>query len=324
MISFLRYQKFSQLFFLGIFVSSLACYQVCEAAPAVKRLELFDGLGARGEIKAQYGVVDFAGKERLAVIITTPEQTLSVGFSGARVLEWNVDGMQDFVSGGDFDSGGFVTDLLWLPESARRSGDETEGFNIVELENDGREARVVFEAELRKAFPGVRLRKAYCVPATGAGFAVNVELFNSLVDEIPIEIAYWSHNKMSVDRALFVSNGNIINQEADTEVFFLSESYYEKSDDCGPEAAESGSMLAGLAYGEFFPSDSSGLVVNLPEGFAKVFRAVSSCGHEYISSWISEPASLAAGASVSYDFKVRAFPDVSSGSIKKLVSGNEE
>ena len=274
-------------------------------------------LGTVGDITTAYGMAEFGGEERVVLQVRTPEQTLSFGASGGRVFAWDVEGMEPLVAGGTFGTDGLVMDMLWLPSGARWSGDEVAEYTLVECSNDGNEARVVYETALSKGAPGIRLRKAYRVAATGTTLAVEVSFRNERVDAEPAQLAYWSHNVFGESTAHLVSDDLTHETPRGTTTVFPAEGLPEALQ---PEVLMRDKIVEaiGPVYAEYFPERNAGLIFRLPERFMNVYRWChydkQMCGSE----WMSQPLSIGAGGTESLNFSITAVPDATPESLAEM------
>lgn len=275
-------------------------------------------LGTVGEITTGYGVTQFGGEERVTLQVRTPDQTLAFGAGGGRVYAWDVEGMEPFVAGEDFGTDGFVMDMLWLPASARWSGDEVDELTLLECSNDGDRAQVVYEGALDKGAPGIRLRKTYTVEASGSDLGVEVTLRNGRVDQEPARLAYWSHNVLNVERAHFIGEEMTHETERGVTTVLPAEGLPEKlQPDVLMQDRIAGST--GPVYAEYFPRRGSGLVLRLPSNFMNVYRwshyEKAMCGTE----WMSQPLSIPAGNSESLSFSITAVPEATPDALQAAV-----
>ncbi|MFW5869250.1 MAG: hypothetical protein ACOCX2_15600, partial [Armatimonadota bacterium] len=276
-------------------------------------------LGTVGEITTAYGMTQFGGEERVVLQVETPRQTVSFGAGGGRVFAWDVEGMEPFVAGENFGTDGLFMDMLWLPQSARWSGDEVDELTLVECSNDGQRARVVYEGPLDKGAPGIRLRKSYRVAADDTRLGVEVTLRNERVDAEPATLAYWSHNVFSTNQAHFVGAEMTHETEKGTTTILPAEGLPEELE---PEVLMREDIIGetGPVYAEYFPQSESGLVIRLPENFMNVYRwshyAKSMAGSE----WMSQPLSIPAGGAATLSFSMTAAPDATPEALQGAVS----
>ena len=265
-------------------------------------------LGTKGDLTVAYAMTPFGGQERVTLQVKTPTQTIAFGQSGGRVYDWQVRGMAPFVAGDNLGTDGLFMDMLWLPASARWSGDEVAEMTLVSCTNDGREARLTYEGALKKGLPGVRLRKAYRVPAAGSSLGVEVTFRNERVDAEPLKLAYWSHNVLKAETTHFVGTQMTDETARGVTTILTAEGLPAelRRDVFMPERIIG---ATGPVYAEFLPQTKSGLVVRLPDSFMNVYRwshyGKPMCGSE----WMSRPLSLGAGATETLRFSVTAMPD---------------
>jgi hypothetical protein len=279
-------------------------------------------LGTVGEITTEYGTVRFGGEERIVLQVRTPEQTISFGSSGGRVFSWDFEGMQPFVRGENFGTDGLAMDMLWLPASARWSGDEVAEMTLVEVSNDGQQARVVYEGALKKGAPGIRLRKTYQVAATGTTLQVQVNLRNERVDQEPARLAYWSHNVFTVEAPHFIGAEMMHETPKGVTTVFPAEDLPEE---LAPEVLMRDKIVAatGRSYAEYFPGREAGLVVRLPESFMNVYRW---CHYEKLmcgSEWMSQPLSIPAGTAEDLSFSLTAVPEATPEALQEMLGAGE-
>lgn len=276
-------------------------------------------LGTMGEITTAYGMTEFGGEERVVLQVRTPEQTISFGASGGRVYAWDVQGMEAFVAGDTFGTDGLVMDMLWLPASARWSGDEVDELTLVECSNDGREARIVYEGPLDKGAPGISLRKTYRVGASGTTLAVEVALRNERVDEEPAELAYWSHNVFSRGAAHLISPELTHEAGRGVTTVLPAEGLPEQ---LRREVLMPDRIIGtlGPAYAEYFPEDASGLVFRLPDTFMNVYRWTHSRQDVSGSEWMSQPLSIPAGRTEALSFSITAVPEATAESLQEALA----
>jgi hypothetical protein len=280
-------------------------------------------LGTTGDLTIGYAMTRFGGEERVTLQVKTPTQTLAFGPSGGRVYDWAVKGMPPFVAGDNHGTDGFIMDMLWLPSSARWSGDEVEEMTLVGCTNDGREARVVYEGALRKGAPGIGLRKTYRVPAAGSSLGVEVTFHNERVDAAPAKLAYWSHNVLRVAAAHFIGRELFHETPKGATTVLTAEGLPL---DLMPEVVMPQSIIGstGPVYAEYFPQSQSGLIVRLPDNFMNVYRwshyGKPMCGSE----WMSRPLSLGAGASATLRFSLTAVPEATPEKLREALAAPAE
>ncbi|MFO8082196.1 MAG: hypothetical protein R6V07_18095 [Armatimonadota bacterium] len=278
-------------------------------------------LGTVGDITTAYGMTQFGGEERVTLQVRTPEQTLSFGDSGGRVYAWDVEGMESFVAADDFGTDGVAMDMLWLPASARWSGDEVDELTLVECSNDGREARVVYEGAMDKGAPGILLRKTFRVAAEGTTLGVEVTLRNDRVDQEPATLAYWSHNVLSVEQAHLVGSDFVHETERGVTTVLQAEGLPEELE---PEVLMRDKIIGatGPAYAEYLPERNSGLIFRLPDNFMNVYRwshyEKVMCGSE----WMSQPLSIPAGGTSTLSFSITAVPEATPEMLQDAVEAS--
>ncbi len=276
-------------------------------------------LGTVQDITVAYGLTEFGGEERVTLDIRTPTQSISFGPSGGRVYDWAVEGMDKFVGRDGFGTDGMVMDMLWLPASARWSGDETQELTLVECTNDGREARVVYEGRLKTGFPGIRLRKTYRVPATGTSLSVDVSLRNERVDQTPAKLAYWSHSVLDCERTHFIGRELTHETGRGVTTILVADGLPQEMQ---PDVLMPDKVIGatGRAYAEYFPNSQSGLIFRLPASFMNVYRWSATgkpvCGSE----WMSRPLSIPAGTSTALAFSITAVPEATSDSLRAALA----
>ena len=277
-------------------------------------------LGTKGDLTVAYAMTPFGGQERVTLQVKTPTQTIAFGQSGGRVYDWQVQGMAPFVAGDNLGTDGLFMDMLWLPASARWSGDEVAEMTLVSCTNDGREARITYEGALKKGLPGVRLRKAYRVPAAGNSLGVEVTFRNERVDAEPLKLAYWSHNVLKAETTHFVGAQMTDETARGVTTILTAEGLPAelRRDVFMPERIIG---ATGPVYAEFLPQTKSGLVVRLPDSFMNVYRwshyGKPMCGSE----WMSRPLSLGAGATETLRFSVTAMPDATPEKLRAALGG---
>ena len=272
-------------------------------------------LGEVGGIGVTYGLTVFGGEERTVLQVTTANQTLAFGAAGGRVYDWSVKGVGAFVGKGTFGTDGFCMDMLWLPETARWSGDEVQEMTLAHCDNDGREARVVYETPLSHGSPGIRLRKAYCVPARGTSVTVEIELFNERVDQTPATLAYWSHSVLPVARTTFIGDDTVHETGKGLTTIFPARGLPQQHESC-VLMRDRIVGTTGPAYAELLPELGAGLVFRLPDRFMNVYRwsagAKTQCGSE----WMTQPFPIAAGGTERFAYSITVVPEATPESLR--------
>jgi hypothetical protein len=276
-------------------------------------------LGTTGDLTVAYAMTPFGGQERVTLQVKTPTQTIAFGPSGGRVYDWQVKGMAPFVAGDTFGQDGLIMDMLWLPASARWSGDEVAEMTLVGCTNSGREVTVTYEGALKKGLPGVVLRKTYRIPAAAPTLEVEVTFRNERVDAEPVKLAYWSHNVFKMDIAhYFGPQMTHETPKGDTTIWPAEGLPAELR----PEIYMPQNIISttGPVYAEYFPQSKSGLIMRLPENFLNVYRwshyGKPMCGSE----WMSRPLSLGAGASETLRFSLTAVPEATPEKLQAAVA----
>jgi hypothetical protein len=209
-------------------------------------------------------------------------------------------------------------DMLWLPDTARWSGDEIQEMVLTQCENDGTEAKLVFEGTLTKGFPGITLRKTYRIPAGDNRVSVDIDLFNERVDSTPATLAYWGHNVLSVPQTTFINDTLVHETDKGANTIFPRRDLPEdlKAYVLMPE-----SIVAptGPVYAEYFPERQAGLVFRLPDNVMNVYRwsarTKTLCGSE----WMTQPFSVAAGHTARVSFSITAVPDTTPEAMQKRI-----
>lgn len=276
-------------------------------------------IGTVGAIETAYAEVDFAGEQRLAFAVKTPLQTVGFGASGGRIFTWVVEGMPDFVAGESFATDGFTKDLLWLPEAARWSGDETREMNLIRCTNDGQRAEVTFEGEFVSGLPGITIRKTYAIPADSPTIEVEVTLRNELVDETPQGLSYWSHNVLNVGSAQFVGNDGVIGNGGNGTMILPARGISDQDRKHVLMPDKIAGETDGV-YAEYFPASGGGLVFRLPENFLNVYRWSSGHDGRSGSEWMSRPLHIAAGNSETLRFSITAVPDATPATLQAMLA----
>lgn len=275
-------------------------------------------LGNVGDIDVTYGLVPFGGEDRTVLKVVTPEQMIAFGAGGGRIYDWSVEGAGEFVAKKTFGTDGFAMDMLWLPETARWSGDEVQEMSLVQCDNDGREARVVYETPLSNGFPGIRLRKTYRVPAEGTSVTVEIDLFNERVDQTAAILAYWGHNVLPVARTTFVGDDTVHETGKGLTTIFPARDLPE---DLRPYVLMPNRVAGstGTSYAEFLPELRAGLVFSLPPNLMNVYRWSAGTKTQCGSEWMTQPFSIPAGTTRSLAFSITVIAGATQESLRERV-----
>ncbi|MBT7057463.1 MAG: hypothetical protein HN976_20390 [Lentisphaerae bacterium] len=275
-------------------------------------------LGKVDGIDVTYGLVTFGGENRTVLKVVTAEQTIAFGASGGRIYDWSVKGVGEFVAKKTFGTDGFAMDMLWLPETARWSSDEVQEMGLVRCDNDGQEARIVYEMSLSNGFPGIRLRKTYRVSVQSTSVTAEIDLFNERVDQTPATLAYWGHNVLSVARTTFVGDEMLHETGKGLTTIFPVRGLPEK---LKPHVLMHDRIVGetGTTYAEFIPELQAGLVFSLPPDLMNIYRwsarTKTMCGSE----WMPQPFSIPAGTTRSLAFSVTAVAGATPESLRERV-----
>lgn len=272
-------------------------------------------LGKVGDIDIAYDQVQFGGDPKICLRVSTSTQSLCFGDNGGRLYDWTVKGMPTFISGETYTSDGFGMDLLWLPESARFSGDKTQTMRLVKCENNGKEARVVYEGEFKQGLAGVTFQKEYVVPAVGSSMTGIITLKNNRA--MPVTLSYWQHNVLCDPKAFFISGNEPICQKIPTSVFpakNLPEEFNKHIVDPNKIAG-----TTDASYAEYFPETKSGLIFHLPENFLVVYRWCNPVRGKRSSEWMSQPLSLSSGETEILKYSITAVPDTTPDVLRSML-----
>ena len=186
---------------------------------------------------------------------------------------------------------------------------------LAHCDNDGREARVVYETPLSHGSPGIRLRKAYCVPARGTSVTVEIELFNERVDQTPATLAYWSHSVLPVARTTFIGDDTVHETGKGLTTIFPARGLPQQHESC-VLMRDRIVGTTGPAYAELLPELGAGLVFRLPDRFMNVYRwsagAKTQCGSE----WMTQPFPIAAGGTERFAYSITVVPEATPESLR--------
>jgi hypothetical protein len=275
-------------------------------------------LGKVGDIDVTYGLVAFGGEDRTVLKVVTAKQTISFGAGGGRIYDWSVEGVGEFVGKETFGTEGFVMDMLWLPETARWSGDEVQEMSLVQCDNDGQEARVVYEMPLSNGFPGIRLRKTYRIPAKGTSVTVEIDLFNERVDQTPATLAYWGHNVLPVGLTTFVGDDTVHETGKGLSTIFPLR---DLPAELKPYVLMPKSIVGstGNTYAEFIPELRAGLVFSLPPNLMNVYRWSGRTKKQCGSEWMTQPFAIPAGTTHSFAFSIAVVPETTPEALQKRI-----
>jgi hypothetical protein len=264
--------------------------------------------GQTGSIRIEYDQIDFNGMPSTCLRVKTPSQTIFFGESGGRIYQWRVPDVPFPAKLNDQSSDGIGMDLLWLPENGRWSGDEVAPMILTLCQNDGRSARVVYEGEFKKGYPGIKLRKAYTVPATGTTLTVDVTLINTLSG--PAKLSYWQHNMFHASTFDFIVAG--------AAPFRVASGHFIAPARDLPESLRPYVLAGGTAipptdpvFAQYFPDSRAGLVFRLPKEFMNIYFCSSPKQSFSTSEWMSRPLTIPAGRSRTLRYSMTAIPGTS-------------
>lgn len=259
-------------------------------------------LGEVGNIKIAYELVNFGGEEHVCVAISNPLQSVKLNPSGGRIFDWVVNGMEHFVSKESYSTDGWGMDLLWMPQHARWSGDETEPMELVLCDNDGRHARIVYEHELSRSMPGLILRKEYAIPADKAAVHVAVTLRNERQGEATV--SYWQHNSLATAAATFAAPNFLTYDKQQTSVFVAE----DLGDDLQRYVVEPGRIISatGADYSEVFSAESASMTFRLPDDFMAIYRWCDAGRGRRSTEWMSKPVTIQPAQSHTWRFSMKA------------------
>ncbi|NLW87116.1 MAG: hypothetical protein GXY38_09610 [Planctomycetes bacterium] len=245
-------------------------------------------LGAVGDISIAYELVSFGGDEQVCLAVSNPLQSVKLNPSGGRIFDWIVNGVERFVSQESYSSGGWGMDMLWLPEHARWSGDETETMELVSCENDGRRATVVYEHELKRSIPGLVLRKEYVIPADEAAVHIAVTLRNERPGEA--RVSYWQHNSLATAVAAFAAPNAAAYDKQQTSVFTAE----GLDDDLRRLVVEPSRIVSttGAEYSEVFTGPNASVTFRLPDDFMAIYRWCDAGKGRRSTEWMSKPVTI--------------------------------
>lgn len=262
-------------------------------------------MGTKGKLSVSYALHKFdANNEQLCLQVETPEQKFMLDANGGRIINWTVSGTENFVTDNRLGLGGICKDLFWLPDNARWSGDESQQYTLMSVDNDGKRVKVVYEVGLKKALSGISIEKTYTVPVDGTNVNINIILRNDNVDSAPM-ISYWSHNMINGKGAFFVGKDFAYETKPAKDTVFVA----EKLDSELQNKIIASDKIAGKTenvYAEFLPDKKLGIIFQLPANFMNIYRWASKEKEKDVrsSEWMTKPILLEAGGSKSFDFTI--------------------
>lgn len=271
--------------------------------------------GKVGDINVAYDQAEFGGYPKICLRVTTPMQSFCFGDNGGRINDWSVKGMPDFISRQEYASDGFGMDLLWLPVPSRWSGDETQTMNLVKCENNGAEARIVYEGKFKQGLAGVSIQKEYVVSASGSSLTGTITMRNHRA--LPVEFSYWQHNVLCDPSADFITGTEPVQKITGCSVFPAKNLPEEFKKHVVTPNDIAGST--GRIYAEYFPKSRSGLVFRLPENFMAVYRWCSPVRSKRSSEWMTCPINLPAGGTETLRYSITAVPNTTPEALQKLM-----
>lgn len=275
-------------------------------------------LGTNGAITVNYNPSHFGGNDQVALKVDTPAQTVEFSASGGRVTDWRTPGLDSFVARDHFATDGMFKDLLWLPEGARWSGDETADYQLTSVANNGREAEIIYEGRFDSGLPGVRITKTYRIPADEAKIRLQVRIDNGRVDEDPVKLSYWSHSVFNAGNPSMVTpEWEYASNPGDVTV--ASNENLSAGALSAPSVPGKHIGSTGPVYAEFFPQDAFALVFRLPDDFMTIHRWSGSAGTKTSSEWMSQTLSILPGGSEILDFTAAIIAQTNSGELRTVL-----
>ncbi len=262
-------------------------------------------LGKKGKISISYAKVKSDLGSDICLEISSPEQSIYIKSGGGIIWQWLVHG-KDLIIRKDVNDGAAM-DLLWLPETARWSGDERNEMRLVKCINSGKEVTVIYEQKLQNALPNVVLRKTFRIPADRPVVQISIALINHT--EQPQQMAYWSHNLFGN----FAPESRIFMVLKDQKITMLD--YKSSKKGIYSNRLNGGKFrklllkkarnnYASNCFGEYFKDAQIGVVISIPKDFLQIYRWAGK-GKGSIE-WMGAPQTIATGDSYRVTFTMSA------------------
>ncbi len=274
-------------------------------------------IGQVGQINVVYDQIEFNSIPSTCLRVSTPMQTLFLGESGGRIYDWTVNGTSVLAGRKGQRIDGIGMDLLWLPESARWSGDEVSSMKLKKCKNDGQKVHVIYEGEFKKGYPGIKLQKEYTIPASVASITVGVTLINEQAG--PVTISYWQHN-------MFMSSTFELITTMRAPLHIESGEFVVPAQNL-PDAFRSCMILGGTivqptgtVFAQYFPENETGMVFRLPDNFMNVYFWSSPKRNVSTTEWMSRPLTLPASKSETLRYSITAVPKTTVKALSEQVN----
>lgn len=252
-------------------------------------------IGKKDDIDINYNSVKIDGNELICLKVSTPEQQVSFSENGGRIFKWEVDG-KNIVASEKLSRDGFAMDLLWLPSSARWSGDEIQTMKLTACENDGAIATIVYRGEFKLALPGLKIEKTFQINANDKTIKVSIKLLNELV--LPVTVSYWSHNTMTeaASGIYYLKNGELVQKQTKTSTTIFPSQHLPEAEKNHVFSRKNIVDEIDNVYAEIFKDSNDALVLRLPKNFMNVYR------YKNGTEWMSRPITIGPTNSVILNF----------------------
>lgn len=259
-------------------------------------------LGKNGAINVRYVETPGSKEVEICIQVSTPEQSIAFTENGGRIWKWRVGKMR-MVDGHDNTTGGVVMDLLWLPKSARWSGDQIRFMKLSKCVNNGTSVTLVYNGEFKTALQDVTEEKTFTVHAKGTRIDVSVRIKNQTVQ--PTALSYWSHNVFPAapgERVFMVRNGETV-----TVLPFAHKQRWFTPKQADP------------VMGEYFSKRRCGVIFRVPADFLHLYRYESGGSEAATVEWMQQERTIPAGKSITYMFSIEAYENVAPVDFKKIM-----
>ncbi len=252
-------------------------------------------LGRKGNISINYNAIEVDGQELICLEVATPSQKIAFNENGGRIFSWEIDG-KNIVANKKLSQDGFAMDLLWMPNSARWSGDEIQTMKLITCNNDGKVATIVYSGEFKRALPGLKIKKTFTINAKDKKIKVLVELLNT--QALPVTLSYWSHNTMTAVASgiCYLKAGKIICKDSGTKTTIFPNRLLPKVERKYIFARNRIVDDIDNLYAEVFADSNDILLLRLPKNFMNVYR------YKKGSEWMSRPITIQPTSSVTLNF----------------------
>jgi len=281
-------------------------------------------LGKKGGLEVAYDIVKDGDNEDVCLRVSSPVQTVCFTDIGGKMWKWEVGGL-DVVKRKGHTQNGVGMDLLWVPPSARWSGDQVRPMALRRCANDGNQVVLEFAGEFKTAIPGLMIDKTFTIPADLAAVNVNVRLKNDT--PMPVTASYWSHNCFESpggnERSFVIlQDGKVFSPPYNepglsTRIFLnpdIAKDWKQFIFSANPKVFGTG----GPVFGEYFVKARMGVLLRLPSDFFQIYRweSPNDAGLE----WMHRPIPLQSGQSADMDFRIELCPNVNFDTFKQVVT----